>query len=178
MNQQKAPRRLAGLGIAALVLGLAGCAGTGGPVEKWHMTDGAAPQAAQPLPGPRQPVAVVFYREAEGARASQPINVYVNGQYQASLVGNTYTEQSLCPGQHTLAVHFNDVVQRYRTKLQGQPARVDQRPMQYFKVAEGADGQASIVPMPADQVGGKIAALQHRQTHTLRRVTRNGCAAS
>lgn len=166
-----------GAGLALALL--AGCAASS-RVEHWHMTDPAAPQAAPAQPGPRQPVAVVFFREADGARASQPINLYVNGQYQASLVGNTYTEQSLCPGQHTLAVHFNDVEQRYRTKLEGEPARIDDRPMQYFKVTEGAGGQARITPVPADQAEAAraVVSLQHRQAHTLARTTRKGCAAS
>jgi len=169
-----------GVKLAACIAGfwmLLGCAGSGGPVEKWQMTKDEVPRAAQGQPGAMKPVAVVFYREAGGANANQPVNVYVNGQYQASLVGNTYTEQSLCPGQHTLAAHFNDVAQRYSTKLAGQSIRIDDRPMQYFKVTEGAGGQANLTPVSADQIG-RITSLQVRQAHTLARVTRSGCSAS
>ncbi|MGB3070630.1 MAG: hypothetical protein WBC18_18895 [Ottowia sp.] len=175
-------RSTAGLGVklAVCIAGLGlllGCAGAGGPVEKWQMTKDQAPQAAQAQPGAMKPVAVVFYREAGGANAKQPVNVYVNGQYQASLVGNTYTEQNLCPGQHTLAAHFNDVAQRYSTKLAGRPAHIDSRPMQYFKVTEGTDGQATLTPVAADQAA-RLTSLQVRQAHTLARVTRSGCSAS
>lgn len=75
------------VGLLAWVLVIQGC-GTGSGVERWHMSEARAPQAAAAVRGAAvQPVAVVFFRDpGNGAQAAQPVNVYVNGQYQASLV--------------------------------------------------------------------------------------------
>lgn len=85
--------RWACLGMfTACAAALQGC-GTGAGIERWELTEARAPQPAPALPGAAvQPVAVVFFRDA-GIAAGQPINIYVNGQYQASLVGNTFTER-------------------------------------------------------------------------------------
>lgn len=162
------------LAAACQALALAGC-GSMGPVERWHMTDAQAPSNAAPS-APVQPVRVVFFRQASaGDRVAQPVNLYINGQYQASLVGNAYTEQSLCPGTHRLAVQFNDVQQRYVTKTEGQQVAVGSAPMQYFRVTETAAGQAGLQAVGADEASA-AGNLRRLQAHTVPRVVSNGCA--
>ena len=179
VNRQVANRRA---GVAAAVLGaacvlglLSGCAASN-QVEHWRLTEQKAPAAAADENAPAQAVHVVFFRDdAASAQADQPINLYINGQYQASLVGKTYTEQSLCPGTHRVAVHFNDVRQRYTTKVEGAPVAVDHRDMQYFRISEDAAGNAVINPVDSSVAKGATG-LRLLQSHTLPRVVRNGCA--
>ncbi len=163
-------------GSLCAVLVLAGCGSTG-TVERWHMTDEQAPASGATAPGtPAQAVRVVFFRQAPASeRAAQPINLYINGQYQASLVGSTYTEQSLCPGQQRVAVHFNDVQRRYVTKAEGLALAIGQAPTQYFRVTEDAAGQAGVRPASADEARA-AGSLRLLQAHTVPRVVRNGCA--
>ncbi|MDO5693399.1 MAG: hypothetical protein Q4G70_13160 [Pseudomonadota bacterium] len=160
---------------AGAVVMLAGCA-TSGQVERWHLTEPKTPTPAEQLAqASAQPVRVVFFRQTQATeKAAQPINLYLNGQYQASLVGNTYTEQNLCPGAHRFAVAFNDVQRRYHTKEEGQPVNVGTDPMQYFRVTEDAAGQAVLQPAPASEAQ-TVRSLRLLQTHTLPRVIRNGC---
>lgn len=166
--------------IGALGLLLQACASSGGAVEHWTMVEDVAPQPAPAVAAPaRQPVAVVFYREAgTGAQAGTPINVYINGQYQASLVGNTYTEHALCPGSHRLKVAYNDVQKRYVSKDEGLDFAVGSAPMHYFRVTETGAGEAALVAVPAEAAQAARASLSERQHHTISRVVRDGCGAS
>ena len=174
-------RRAARFGLAGVaglaLLGLQACSTSGGQVEHWRMVEGRAPQSAPPAGGTeRQPVAVVFYRDAaSGPHAASPINVYINGQYQASLVGNTYTEQALCPGSHRLMVARDDVQRRYVSKDEGQSFAVGTEPVQYYRVSEGSAGVAAIAPSNAQAAGASVRELQK---HTVPRVVSNGCKAS
>jgi hypothetical protein len=157
-----------------MVIGLAGCAASSS-LERWQVTEPVTPTTA-PLPDqPASAVRVVFFREAgSSARAAQPINLYIDGHYQASLVGSTYTEQSLCPGAHRVAVHLNDVQTRYVTKTEGTPLQVGADPIQYFRVAEDAAGNAAVHPVAAAAAQG-VSSLRLLQTHTVPRVVNKGC---
>lgn len=166
--------------VGLALLGLQACSTSGGAVEHWTMVEGRAPQPAAAVVAPaRQPVAVVFYREAgQGEHALKPINVYINGQYQASLVGNTYTEQALCPGSHRLKVAYNDVQQRYVSKDEGLTFAIGTEPVQYFRVTETGAGVAGLAAVPAETAQAARTSLSELQRHTIPRVVRNGCAAS
>lgn len=160
------------LGIGAALL-ISGCAFN--QTEHWRMTEAVAPSAVkQSENAPTEAVRAVFFRdEGSALRNDQPINLYINGHYQASLVGNTYTEQQLCPGKHRVAVHFNDVYRRYVTKLEGIPLNLGGNPVQYFRVSEDAAGNAVFQPV---DVGAEAAGnLRQLQSHTVPRVVRNGC---
>lgn len=166
--------------MSILALTISGCGSTSDQVERWHMTETRRPTPVEKVPGAaRQPVRVVFFREAgKGERAQIPINLYINGQYQASLVGNTYTEQSLCPGEHGLAVHFRDVELRYMSKRESRQVAIDAEPVQYFRVSESATGAAQVSAVAGDKAAVVAPTLQLLQTHTISRVVRNGCATS
>lgn len=176
-------RRALHIGAASAVglslLALQACSTSSGAIERWTMVEDRAPQPAVAVVAPaRQPVAVVFYREAgQGARSQNPINVYINGQYQASLVGSTYTEQALCPGSHRLKVAFNDVQQRYVSKDEGLEHAIGTEPVQYFRVAEDGAGQATVTSVPRETAQAASASLKKLQHHTISRVVQKGCAA-
>lgn len=167
-----------GLALAAGVL-LAGCAG--GSIERWQMTEGRTPELSAPAgqAAASRPVQVVFFRQAPASgQAERPINLYINGHYQASLVGSTYTEQSLCPGEHRMAVHLNDVQRRYVTKAEGRAVAIAAgKPIQYFRVDEDASGQASLRPATSSEASA-ASSLKLLQTHTIARVPKSNCARS
>ena len=167
--------RFCGVCVAAA---LAGCSSTG-QLEQWRMTEQRAPATSTPTTGaPAQAVRVVFFREGGSAsRLDQPINLYINGHYQASLVGHTYTEQSLCPGTARIAVHFNDAQRRYVTKTEGVPMPVGNQPAQYFRVAEDAVGNAVVTAVDGS-AAQSATSLRQLQSHTLPRVVRTGCGTA
>ena len=167
-----------GLVAALVVLGLAGCAGSGSAVEKWHLTESREPSAPSAVAGAVvQPVRAVLYREAgDSAKARQPINVYLDGHYQASLIGNVYTEVMLCPGKTGVSVAFDDVTQRYVTKLISTPYVLGKDPTQYFRIAENSAGAAVIEQVSAELARGAVGSLRLQQAHTLSRVVHGSCA--
>lgn len=165
--------------VSAAGLLLAGCAG--GPIERWQMTEGRSPDLSAPAgqaAASQRPVQVVFFRQAPtGGQAERPINLYINGHYQASLVGSTYTEQALCPGEHRMAVHLNDVQRRYVTKAEGRAVAIAaDKPIQYFRVDEDASGQASLRAATSSEASA-ASSLRLLQTHTIARVPKSNCAA-
>lgn len=167
---------VAALGTVALAL--QACT-VGGPLQGWKMVEAQEPELVPAVEGTApQPVAVVFYRElGAGESAGNPINIYINGQYQASLVSNTYTEQALCPGEQQFMVAFNDVRQRYVSKEEGWVFDIEARPIQYFRVSGNDDGGAVIAQVDSATAEAARANLQKRQAHTISRVVNKGCAA-
>lgn len=163
------------LAAAAAALLLSACA-PATQVERWRMTDRvAAGSGGSGVTFPAAAVRTVFFREAgTSAKAAQPINLYLDGHYQASLVGDTYTEQSLCPGARRIAVHFNDVERRYVTKNQGALVQVGTEAVQYFRVAEDATGQAVVHPVAPAAAQG-VSSLRLLQSHTVPRVAPANC---
>jgi hypothetical protein len=126
-----------------------------------------------------QPVRAVLYREAgDSAKARQPINVYLDGHYQASLIGNVYTEVMLCPGKTGVSVAFNDVTQRYVTKLISTPYVLGKDPTQYFRIAENSAGAAVIEQVSAELARGAVGSLRLQQAHTLSRVVHGSARSS
>lgn len=165
--------------LVGMVLVLQGC-GTRAGVEHWKLTEERAPESAQKAPGAVvQPVSVVFFREAgSGTSAGHPVNVYINGQYHASLVGSNFSEKILCPGQHSLMAAMDDEWRRYATKQERSNFIVGADPMQYFKISNDSKGQVSIAPMTPEAAMAASPSLRSRQAHTVTRVSKDGCLKS
>jgi len=80
--------------LLVLVVGVTGCS-TGSTVERWQLFEPASSSAKSQ----DEAVDLVFFRELPtGRQVDRPINVYIDGHYQASLVGNAFTRAQLCPG--------------------------------------------------------------------------------
>ncbi len=186
--------------VGLAFLGLQACSSLGseyGALERWNMEDveaiaavsadgagnayanaycpGQAPSSTAVDESLAQPVVAVFYRDPPPpSNQGNPLNVYINGHYQASLVGNTFTTQHIRPGKHRLMVAFNDVERRYVSKDDGQVFDVGQTPIQYFRIS--ADGAAAPRIAAVDADAGKAALKgRMRQDHTVPRVQRSKC---
>lgn len=143
--------------------------------ERWRMTERLEAGGGAAGSAPASAVRAVFFRETgAAAKAALPINLYLDGHYQTSLVGNTYTEQSLCPGARRVAVHFNDVERRYVTKKEGALVQIGGGPVQYFRVFEDAAGQAVVQPVTPAAAQG-VSSLRLLQSHTVPRVGPANC---
>lgn len=200
MNAKKSVWKFGVLGLALTgILGLQACSisglRTGDHIERWNLEDtvnvenirpgqqatvGAAVTICGPDGQKRQgvvgqdvaaAVVAVFYRDpVPTSRQGNPLNIYINGHYQASLIGNTFTEQQIRAGDHRLMVAFNDVDRSYVSKDAGQMFKVGQEGVQYFRINTAAD-----VPRieMVDQATGKQALQgRNRQDHTVPRTPR------
>lgn len=162
------------LGITGLVLvlGVAGCS-TGSTVERWQLFESASSSAKSQ----DEVVDLVFFRELPtGRQVDRPINVYIDGHYQASLVGNAFTRAQLCPGEHRLAVALNDVERRYLTKEEGLPFKVERGGPRYFRVADTQAGVVTLTAVAEAEVPSTVQSLATRQSHAVPRLPRAECA--
>lgn len=163
---------MAGSLLLALVLGVAGCS-TGSTVERWQLFESASSGAKSQ----DDAVDLVFFRELPtGRQVDRPINVYIDGHYQASLVGNAFTRAQLCPGEHRLAVALNDVERRYLTKDEGLPFKVERGGPRYFRVADTQTGVVTLTAVAEAEVPSTVQSLATRQSHAVPRLPRAECA--
>ncbi|GAB4208977.1 MAG: hypothetical protein Fur0019_15290 [Tibeticola sp.] len=159
--------------LLALVLGIAGCS-AGSAVERWQLFE----SASSSVKSEDAAVDLVFFRELPAGReVDRPINVYVDGHYQASLVGNAFTRAQLCPGGHRLAVALNDVERRYLTKEEGLPFKVESGGPRYFRVADTQTGVVTLTAVSEAEVPSAVQSLATRQSHAVPRLPRADCGA-
>lgn len=161
------------VGISGLcMLALAGCVAVGGgqngedsrAVERWHnFEDGQIVAPAE------NAASVVFLRE-EGAIAGQSVNVFVNGEYLASLLPGGYKQSIACVGNNRLTPKYTNIRTRYLEKeREGQYFDVPAGKVTYFKVVPDASGAPSLQSLDA-QAGQELVGKMKEQVHTLPRV--------
>lgn len=158
--------------LLVLVVGVTGCS-TGSTVERWQLFEPASSSAKSQ----DDAVDLVFFRELPaGRQVDRPINVYIDGHYQTSLVGNAFTRAQLCPGEHRLAVALNDVERRYLTKEEGLPFKVERGGPRYFRVADTQAGVVTLTAVAEAEVPSTVQSLATRQSHAVPRLPRAECA--
>lgn len=158
--------------LLALILGVSGCS-TGSAVERWQLFESATSSAKSQ----DDAVDLLFFRELPaGRQVDRPINVYIDGHYQASLVGNAFTRAQLCPGDHRLAVALNDVERRYLTKEEGLPFKVERGGPRYFRVADTPTGVVTLTAVAEADVPTTVQSLATRQSHAVPRLPRAECS--
>lgn len=169
--------QLGAYGVAVAML--AGCAVGGGQngedrraVERWHNFDKG--QVTAPA---ENAASVVLLRE-EGAVQGQSVNVFVNGEYLASLLPGGYKQSIACVGNNRLTPRHTNVRTRYLEKeREGQYFDVPAGQVSYFKVVADASGAPSLQPVDA-QTGQELVNNMKVQVHTLPRVDKTPvCAA-
>ena len=169
--------QLGAYGVAVVML--AGCAVGGGQngedgraVERWHNFE-----QGQVVAPAENAASVVFLRESE-AIPGQSVNVFVNGEYLASLLPGAYKQSIACVGNNRLTSKYTNVRTRYLEKeKEGQYFDVPAGQVTYFKVVPDASGAPSLQPLDA-QTGQELVDNMKEQVHTLPRVDKTPvCAA-
>lgn len=152
--------------VCALMLGV-GAAQAQTPkqaLEKWQ-TFADKPHLETAILGAHQALAV-FYRAGDDG-IDVPVNVFVNGRYQASLLANTFSARAVCADKQALGVSLSHA--------DGfEPVRVSAREtlpvgeMAFFKVANNVAGQPEIVRVSPNIARADLAGTK-MLTHTLSR---------
>lgn len=171
--------RFARLVLASVVLGgLVACTGGAHVVPEIvvpfrPLTDGQsyAPDKARSAASLGQGKSrIVIYSPARVAEsgARTPLNIYIDGRFQASLLPGAYTEQVICSAGFHLNVVPGDVIADYTAReMRGQPYRPTGEPA-YFRVSADSAG-ASVSPVDRLQAQSELARME-RQVHTISRV--------
>jgi len=173
ISQIRSSRFLAPLALACAVL--TGCSSTAPRPDQAHAEWTLTKTQTVPSNAPAASQArLVLYRAAAPGEAT-PINIYVNGEYQASLLGGAYTNVDVCAGPVRLVASVSDANRAYADKAQaGVAVALLDGSTRYFSV-QPSPGGASLTPVDASVARQALGQLP-RQSHTLSRVDAPKCA--
>lgn len=154
----------------AVALGcVASLAGCGTSSLSWQNT--------KPIPYQTQLSAdkanIVVYRTADSVNGAA-VNIYVNGEYLASLQDNAYTQQELCPNSQRLYSQFTGLDPAYREKAQlGVFFDLPANQISFFQLVE-RQGRPTLEPVSEQEAKAALASMP-KQVNTLPRVDAKPC---
>lgn len=117
---------------------------------------------------------IVIYRPSE--LKGRAINVYIDGEYQASLLPGAYTQAIVCPGNHHVVTAYTNPATRYREKKsQGKKMGLKASIISFYRVTKHASNRLALVPLSKEEVSSIFSDRSHRQHHTISRLNRKAC---
>ena len=115
-------------------------------------------------------------RSGAGVGEATPVNVYLNGEYLASLLPGHYAKSRACVGWSRLNAALRDASNAYQAKhAAGLSVEVVRQQTQYFRVE--LQNEAVLQPVSSTTAEKAISGLS-LQKHTLSRVDKRNCAAT
>lgn len=162
--------------VLATVISVVGCSNNASfdsqnAQEKWNRYH--AESISQKQVGEGQSL-VVFYRE--GALHGEAMDVYVNKDYQASLLASSFSPVVVCSGEAMFSVSYVED-NRFTRYEAGKPYSLTQGGTHYFKLVKSPQGQLSFEAVPAEQAKAELRTLKGEIRHTLSRVnSKKSCA--
>lgn len=170
---QKHIGRMAGAAAATLVLTLMGCS-SAPQTEHWTLFNNA-PTAA---PVGKNAKIVVYRKSIERDPSTtdhSPANIYVDGNYIASLLPMASTEVLLCPGLHRVSARNNLPASALGDKTANSTEeQLLGGAVKYFMVQYATDATPKMFPVMAEQAAKDMAGMR-QQIHTLSRVSTPKC---
>lgn len=155
------------LGVLASIALLAGCAS---PYRVDSAMEGSRGHGSVHLDGVNETQASLVFLREEGAIGGKPVNIFVNGEYLASLQEGGFKQSVACAGNNRLTAHYTDVRSRYLEKeRQGQIFDVPAGKVSYFRVTADVKGKPELQAMDSNAGQAAVGTLK-QQMHTLSRV--------
>lgn len=153
------------LGLS-VVLALSACSlprGANQPLETWTNFENSKISAANL--GENQSLAV-FYRQADVNGPA--VNLYVNSDYQASLLPNAFTPVAVCADKNSFSASYSSNTQ-FGNRTNGIKYTLPVNQVTYIKVGQAADGQLTFTRMDNSVAEQEVANLP-KENQTLPRV--------
>lgn len=120
------------------------------------------------LAAPADQTRVLVYRTQQGPNA-QPVNIYLNGQYHASLLRGGFSEFCAAPGAVNIKAALDDASKRHTSKLDaGQRLELKAGQTIYLKVDESTPPAVGLLSGTAVQTKSELESTR-RQIHTISR---------
>ncbi len=147
---------------------LSGCAVTGGSngssVEKWSNFSNT--EVTEQVNANKANVVFVSDESNNG----KALNIFVGGEYLASLLPNAYKQVQMCPANQKLVAIETDVKDRYLTKEKGgQIYNIPLDKTTYLRVSKDQNGQPFFLAMNEEEIN-QFKSNTKEQVHTLPRV--------
>ena len=153
------------LSVLGMVVALSACAvrGPDGALESWNNYSNDAITAE----GLKENQALaVFYRPAEVQKS--PVNVYVNGDYQASLLENSFSPIAVCATKQLFTASISSATQ-FGNRTNGARYTLPVNDIAYIRVTTDASGKAILSKVGKEVAEQEMTGLK-RVSNTLSRV--------
>ncbi|MDO5693718.1 MAG: hypothetical protein Q4G70_14790 [Pseudomonadota bacterium] len=164
--------------LSACAVHGAGSPQEGQPVEQWvtfkeHATE---PTRAANTGG----VATLVFSRGDKALDGPAVNVFVDGQYAASLLAGASRKVAVCAGAKRITTAFTDVNRRYVDKNYDAPAQLVNVAVGqelYFDLVPVTGGQPKVQSM-SEQDAARASESLKGQSHSLSRIDTRQCSAA
>lgn len=117
---------------------------------------------------------LVIYRPS--ALKGRAINIYIDGEYQASLLPGAYTQAMVCPGNHHVVTAYTNPATRYREKKkQGKSIGLKASFVSFYQVTNHPPLGLTLSPLTNTEVFSVFTDNSPGQSHTISRLDRKEC---
>lgn len=112
----------------------------------------------------------VFYRTADFQ--GEALNVYINGDYQASLLDKSYTPIAVCANNQLISASYT-TNQKFGNRTQGSSHVLPVKEIAFFRATTDKTGNPTFERVEESVARAELKQLKGKTTHTLSRVTNN-----
>lgn len=109
----------------------------------------------------------VFYRNADFQGPA--LNIYINGDYQASLLEKTYSPVAVCASNQLISASYT-TNQTFGNRTQGTSYALPVKEVAFFRATTDKTGNPSFERVEADVAREELKSLNGKVAHTLPRV--------
>lgn len=140
------------------------------PLEQWtDVKKSSMQQAEQNLSS------VIIYRP-KSVSSDLAINIYIDGEYQASLLSGSFTQAVICPGNHNFTIAYTNILTKYKEKkIIGQKFFTKAKRLIYLSVVSSKDKTIHLEKLSSSEASEGIKKLNTIQNHTITRVAKRNC---
>lgn len=144
-----------------------------GIIEKWkNFSDTDIKEPSEGLSS------IVVFRPLDSVNGPA-VNLYIDNEYQASLLAGAYTQTSFCPGTHRFSIAYTNVLSKYKEKVKrGQKSIFHANEITYYKIVQDSKQKLRIKALSEEKALALIKKLPPRQRHTISRLNKRECSPS
>lgn len=119
---------------------------------------------------------VVIFRPLNSVEGPA-VNIYIDGEYQSSLLAGAYTQTSFCPGTHRFSIAYTNVLKKYKAKVKaGQKSTFRANEITYYQVEQDSKQKLKVKALSEENALALIRKLPPRQRHTISRLNKRECS--
>lgn len=119
---------------------------------------------------------VVVFRPLDSVNGPA-VNLYIDREYQASLLAGAYTQTSFCPGTHRFSIAYTNILKKYKAKVKaGQKSTFRANEITYYQVEQDSKQKLKVKALSEENALALIRKLPPRQRHTISRLNKRECS--
>ncbi|OOH89302.1 hypothetical protein BMT54_06955 [Pasteurellaceae bacterium 15-036681] len=147
---------------------LVGCSAGSNSLEKWQNYKTAQPLSHEQLK--ENQAQVVFYQHDD---IHKPVHLYINGQYQGSLLKSSYSSTVVCAQPANITATFHQNVFNTHSSSISHPFQTGET--LYLKLSTNKQGEPVFEKIAEQDAKNVLTLLKGKATHTISRVVSRNC---